>query len=126
MKNQNKWSGSWNNSTQPRKQRAFTRNAPIHIRGKLMCSHLSKELQEKHKIRSLRIKKGDKVKVITGQFKNKIGKIDSVNVKRQKIFIVGVEQTKIDGSKAQYPVHPSNVMIVELDLNDKRRLGEMK
>ncbi len=126
MKNQNKWCKTWKSSVQPRKQRAYVRNAPIHIRGKLLCSHLSKELKDKHKFRSLRVRKGDKVKVMRGQFKNKIGKVEKVNTKKQKLFITGVEQNKMDGTKALYPVHPSNVLIVELDLSDKLRLGEKK
>lgn len=126
MKNQNKWCKSWNASIQPRKQRAFIRNAPLHTRSNLMCSHLSKELREKYKTRSLRVRKGDKVKVMTGQFKNTIGKIEKVNTKKHKLYITGVEQKKIDGTKAMYPIHPSNVLITELDLEDKRRIGEKK
>lgn len=126
MKNQNKWSRSWKKSVQPRKQRAYVKNAPLHVLGKLLCSHLSKELREKHNIRSLRVRKGDKVKVVTGQFKNKIGKVERVDVKKRKIYITGVDQTKMDGSKALYPVHHSNVVITELELSDKRRLGEKK
>ena len=91
-----------------------------------MCSHLSKELKEKHGFRSIRIKKGDKIKVLRGQFKGVVGKVETVNTIRQRIFVTGVEQEKMDGSKALYPIHPSNVSIIELDLNDKRRLGEKK
>ena len=126
MKNQNKWCRTWNKSVQPRKQRAYTRNCPVHIKGNMMCSHLSKELKEKHGFRSIRIKKGDKIKVLRGQFKGVIGKVENVNTKRQRIFVTGVEQEKMDGSKALYPIHPSNVSIIELELEDKRRLGEKK
>ncbi|RLE47350.1 50S ribosomal protein L24 [Candidatus Woesearchaeota archaeon] len=126
MKNQKKWNRSWKRSVQPRKQRAFVRNAPVNVRGNLMGAHLSKELREKFKFRSVRIRKGDKVRVMLGQFKNKIGKVERVDTKRKKVYITGVEQSKLDGSKALYPVHHSNVMIVELDLSDKRRFGEVK
>ncbi len=126
MKNQNKWCKTWNRSVQPRKQRAYNKNCPVHIRGNMMCSHLSKELKEKHGFRSIRIKKGDKIKVLRGQFKGVVGKVETVNTIRQRIFVTGVEQEKMDGSKALYPIHPSNVSIIELDLNDKRRLGEKK
>jgi large subunit ribosomal protein L24 len=126
MKNQKKWCKSWNRSVQPRKQRKYISNAPLHVKSSLLCSHLSKELREKHKIRSIRVKKGDKVKVMTGQFKGVIGKVDKVDTKKSKLYIVGVDQLKLDGTKAQYPVHSSNVLIVELDLNDRKRLGEKK
>ena len=42
------WNKTWNSSTQPRKQRKFRHNAPIHIRRKLMSSTLSKELRKKY------------------------------------------------------------------------------
>jgi len=98
----------------------------LHVRNKLICAHLSKELREKHKLRSIRVRKGDKVKVIVGQFRNKIGKVDRIDTKKRKLYITGVEQSKMDGSKALYPVHHSNVLITELDLSDKRRLNEVK
>ncbi len=126
MENQNKWAKTWKSSVQPRKQRAYVKNAPLHVRNKLVCSHLSKELRVKFKTRSFRVRKGDKVKVLRGQFKGKMGKVENVNTKRQKIYITGVEQTKMDGSKALYPVNASNVMILELDSSDKRRFNEVK
>jgi large subunit ribosomal protein L24 len=116
------WNRSWARSVQPRKQHAYVRNAPVHALGDFIAGHLSKELRAKHKRRSLRIRVGDKVKVMRGTYKNKSGKVERVNVKAQKIYITGVEVTKRDGSKAMYPVHPSNILIQELDMSDKRRL----
>ncbi|MEM4246781.1 MAG: 50S ribosomal protein L24 [Candidatus Woesearchaeota archaeon] len=118
-----KWNKSWRASVQPRKQRAYVRKAPVHARGDFVSAHLSKELKQKYKCRSLRLRAGDKVKIMRGSFRNKTGKIDRINVKEQKVYITGIELTKRDGSKAMCPVHPSNVVIQELDLTDKRRLG---
>ncbi len=91
-----------------------------------MAAHLQKDLRQKYKRRSLRLRPGDKVKVMRGTFRNKTGKVDRINVKEQKVYITGVEFTKRDGSKAMYPIHPSNILIQELDLTDKRRLGGAK
>lgn len=123
------WNTTWKGSKKPTKQRNYVKKAPIHIRSKLLGSHLSKDLRQKLKTRSLRPRKGDKVKVIRGQHKGKTGAVDRVNTKRAKIYVTGVEFTKKDGSKAMYPVHPSNLIITELQA-DKRRLqkpeGEQK
>ncbi len=116
------WNQSWKESVQPRKQRAYVRNAPLHAQGDFIASHLAKDLRQKHKRRSLRLKVGDKVKITRGTFKNKTGKVEHINVKEQKVYITGIETIKRDGSKALYPVHPSNLLIQELDLADKRRL----
>ena len=121
-----KWSSSWKGSKKPTKQRNYVRNAPLHIRSKLLGSHLSTVLREKHKTRSLRIRKGDKVKILRGQFRGKNGTVDRIVTKYQKIFITGIEFTKKDGSKAMYPIHPSNLTIQELEGTEKRRLGEKK
>ncbi len=111
---------------QTRKQRTYVRNAPLHVKGDFVSAHLSKELRQKYKCRSLRLRVGDKVKIMCGAFHNKSGKVDRINVKAQKVYITGIEITKRDGSKAMCPVHPSNILIQEPDLSDKRRIGGTK
>jgi large subunit ribosomal protein L24 len=83
---------------------------------------LSKELRQKHKRRSVRVKVGDRVKVMRGSFRNKSGKVERINSQAQKVYVTGVEFAKRDGSKTLYPIHPSNLLVQELDLADKRRL----
>jgi len=120
------WSTTWKESKKPRKQRNYIRNAPLHVRNTLLCSHLNKDLRTKLKTRSLRVRKGDKVKVLRGQHKGKTGTVDRVDTTRKKIFITGIDLTKKDGSKALYPLNPSNLLIQELEGLDKRRTGEKK
>jgi len=115
------WSKSWKSSKNPRKQRKYLYNLPLHIRKSLLSATLSKDLRKKYGKRSLPVRKDDKVKVLRGQFKKKTGKVSRVNLKKIRIYIEGVENVKKDGSKAPYPVHPSNVMITELNLDDKER-----
>lgn len=115
------WSKSWKSSKNPRKQRKYLYNLPLHIRKSLLSATLSKDLRKKYGKRSLSVRKDDKVKVLRGQFKKKTGKVSRVNLKKIRIYIEGVENVKKDGSKAPYPIHPSNVMITELNLDDKER-----
>jgi len=120
------FSKKWKSSKKPSKQRKYIYNAPIHIRRKLLAAHLSKELREKYKRRSLPVRKGDKVKVMRGKFRGTIGSIERVDMKKYRIYVDNVWIKKKDGSKVKVPIHPSNLMIVELNLSDKRRLGEAK
>lgn len=113
-------------SKKPGKQRAFVRNAPAHVRSSLLCSRVSDDVRQKVKRRSLRVRKGDKVKVMRGQFVGKTGVVDRVDTERSRVFIQGVEQLKRDGGKSLYPLHPSKLLIVELEGKDKRRLVEAK
>lgn len=112
---------SWKSSKQPRKQRKYVYNAPLHIKHKLLSAHLSKTLREKLKKRSIPVRKGDKVKVSRGQFRGKEGKISKVMLRKSKVYIDGVEIIKKDGTKVFYPLHPSNLIITELNMEDKRR-----
>lgn len=116
-----KFSKTWNRSKQPRKQRKYRYNAPLSTKSKFMGSHLSKELREKYNKRSIVIRKGDSVKVLRGQFKKKTGKVDRVDIKKTKVYINGIDITKKDGTKALYPINPSNIMITALNLDDKKR-----
>ena len=116
-----KFSNSWKSSKQPRKQRKFRHNAPLHIKRKMMAAKLSKDLAKKHGKRSLPVRKGDRVKIVRGQFSGTLGKIERVDVKRERIFVEGTDRTRTDATKSLYPIHPSNVMIMDLNLDDKRR-----
>ena len=60
-----------------------------------------------------------------GKFKKKQGKVTEVNMKRLKIFVEGIQIKKQDGSKANIPLKPSNLQIIELNL-EKRRTIERK
>lgn len=115
------FSTHWKSSKQPRKQRKYLANAPLHTKRKLVSSHLSKELREKHGKRNIPVRVGDVVKVLRGQFKKKSGKVSEVNIKQSNIFIEGIEQTRKEGKKSPIPINPSNVIIQELNLDDKKR-----
>lgn len=116
-----KFSRYWKKSKQPRKQRKYRHNAPLHIKHKFLAAHLSKELKNKYERRAIPLRKDDKVKVMRGQFKGKIGKIRSVNLKKSRVYIEGVEIIKKEGSKVFCPINASNLMILELNLDDKKR-----
>ncbi len=117
------WSKTWKASKLPKKQRKYVYLLPAHLKGKLLCAHLCKELRKKHSIRSIRIRKGDKVKIVRGQNKTRTGTVELVDTKNIKVYISGIEFTKRDGSKAKQPIHPSKVIIQELDMTDKRRFA---
>ena len=87
-----------------------------------MHVHLSKELKKKYGKRNLGLKKGDKVKIVKGQFKKRVGKVERVDLKKTRVYISGIEVAKKDGTKAALSIHPSNLIITELDLDDKMRL----
>jgi large subunit ribosomal protein L24 len=120
------FSTKWKASKQPRKQRKYRAKAPLHLKRKLLGANLSKELRKKHQKRNIPVKKGDKVKIMRGKFKGKQGKINEIKLKTEKIFIEGIQIKKKDGSKVNVKINPSNLQIIELNLEDKKRLKTIK
>lgn len=116
------WSKHWKSSKKPKKQRKYVYHAPLHIRHKLLSAHLSKGLIEKYNRRSFPARKGDEVEVMKGKFKKKTGKISRVDLKKIKVYIDGITRKKVDGSEVQVPIHPSKIKIINLNLEDKKRL----
>ena len=115
------WSKFWKSSKKPGKQRKYRFNAPLHIKRKMVSSHLTKELRKKHSKRAVVLVTGDKIKVERGQFKGHTGKIERIDAKMGRIYVVGIEVLKKDGNKTTYSLDPSNVIITELNLEDKNR-----
>ncbi|MFH1503065.1 MAG: 50S ribosomal protein L24 [Candidatus Diapherotrites archaeon] len=121
-----KFSKHWKASSQPRKQRKYRANAPIHLRKKFVSINLSKELRKKEGKRNLPVIKNDKVKICRGKFKGKEGKVLEVNLKRAKIIVEGIQVKKMDGSKANVKMQPSNLQIIELVERKKKQIKENK
>lgn len=108
-------------SKQPRKQRKYIYNAPLHARHKLMSVTLSKDLREELGRRSLPVRTGDTVQVMRGDFKDHEGKVEKVDLKNYRVQVEGATTQKPDGNPVFFPIHPSNLMIVEMDLKDEKR-----
>lgn len=110
-------------SAQPRKQRKFRYNAPMHVRQKFVHAHVSKELAGKLGIkrRSLAVREGDTVKIMAGSYRSKSGKVSGVNLKNGKILIEGVARKTAKGKEVLLSISASSVYLTELDLNDQKR-----
>ena len=99
---------------QPRKQRKFRYTAPLHTQQRHLHAHLSKELRQKTKKRAVRVRAGDKIKVLRGKYKGKAGTVMKVMLQRRKITVEGVTYRKAKGQEASYPMDPSNVIITDM------------
>ncbi|MCX8163220.1 MAG: 50S ribosomal protein L24 [Candidatus Micrarchaeota archaeon] len=115
-------------SKQPRKQRKAFFNAPLHLRKKFLHIRLSKELIQKigKKIRSMLVKKGDKVKVIKGKFKGKVGSVLEVDYKKIKVFVEGLTRKNSRGIEKLVPLAPSALRLIDKTLASKTEKPEEK
>jgi len=121
-----RFSTSWKASSQPRKKRKYLANAPLHLRKDFVSINLSKELRKKVGKRNIPAKKGDKIKIFSGKFKGKTGKIITINLKTSKIIVENIQVKKQDGSKANIKLHPSNLQIIELAERKLKEKNENK
>ena len=87
----------------------------------MMSVNLSKELRKKYGKRNFPVVKGDDVRIMSGEFKGKTGKVMDVNLKKLKAMIEGIHRTKKDGTKISVKFDPSKLQIKELNFDDKKR-----
>jgi large subunit ribosomal protein L24 len=86
---------------------------------------LSKELRKKYGKRSASLRKGDNVRIMNGQFADQKGRILIVNTRKFKVYLEGIQRSKRDGTKVNVPIDPSNLQIIELNLDDKKRINAL-
>lgn len=108
-------------SKQPRKKRRELFNLPLHRRRKQMSARLSEELSKTWKKRNAPVRKGDRVRVMRGDFRGKEGKVTAVDRKNYRLGIEGLAAKKISGKETPVYVHPSKVMITEMSVTDEER-----
>lgn len=107
-----------------RKRMLYT--ASQHLLSKQLSSHLAKDLKEKYHCKSTRVTEGDSVKVLRGEFKGIEGKVTRVSTERRGIAIEGIKREKLKGGNVDIFIHPSNVIITSLNLEDKWRQNRLE
>ncbi|EAD1361001.1 50S ribosomal protein L24 [Listeria monocytogenes] len=82
----------------------------------------------------MHVKKGDKVKVITGKDKGKSGKVLAVFPKKDRVLIEGINMVKKHTKPSninpqggilnvEAPIHVSNVMLIDPKTGEPTRVG---
>jgi len=113
-------------SIQPRKQHKMLYQAPSHIRYKHFSAPLSPTLKATYLVNSIPVRLGDTVRILRGDRKGIEGKISKVDRSNYRVFVEGVTREKVDGTAILVPIHPSKVMITNLNLDDKWRRESLK
>lgn len=91
----------------------------------IICSNLSNNLKKEYNTKSLRIVKGDSVKIMRGEYKGVEGKVEKLNTLKGRLSIEGVQREKIKGGQVKVQIHASNVRITSLHLDDKYRKNKI-
>lgn len=86
-----------------------------------MSCRLNKDLSTKYSVRSIPVRKGDNVEIMSGALKGREGKVMTVYRRRRCIYIEKVVRSKVNGTQVQVPVHPSNCRVTSLKLDKDRK-----
>ncbi|EEP79864.1 60S ribosomal protein L26-1 [Uncinocarpus reesii 1704] len=103
-----------------RKSRKAHFGASSGERRVIMSAPLSKELREKHNVRSIPIRKDDEVTIVRGTNKGREGKITSVYRLKYVVHVERVTREKSNGQSVPIGIHPSKVVITKLKLDKDR------
>lgn len=95
--------------------------APKQLAERKLRSPLSRALREKYGRRNLRVIAGDTIKVVRGEYSGIEGKIEKVNMKRGSLAVEGIQREKVRGGNVKVEINSTNVIITDLDLDDKYR-----
>ena len=104
-----------------RKNRRAHFQSPSHLRRRLMSAALSKTLKATYKVNAMPVRRDDEVEIIRGQNKGEKGKVTAVYRRKWCLYIEKLQRSKANGTLSKIPVHPSNVRITKLELNEDRK-----
>jgi large subunit ribosomal protein L24 len=99
-------------SKQPKKQRKALFTYKNHQRSNLLSTRVADFVRDEYGIRTLPLRVGDGVKVVTGEFKNFEGEVmEIMNNQRAKIKEATFDKT--DGTQFHPAIHISNLVITK-------------
>jgi len=120
------WSKEWKSSKNPSKQRKYRDNAPLHIKDKLVSANASQELRDELGTRTVKVRTGDRAKVMRGDEAGAEGIINNIDRENTVVYIDGIDNERNDGSLQQKALRPSNLQIVALNVEDPNRLEKFE
>jgi large subunit ribosomal protein L24 len=97
-----------------------------HVRDSSVSAHLNDNLHQQYHTRSIRVIKGDTVRVMRGEYGGIEGKVDSVYTMNGTLAIEGIQREKVRGGNVKVRIHSSNVLITNLNLDDKYRQENLR
>jgi len=107
----------------PGKQRKRLYDVIYHHKRNILTAPLDKRLFSSIGKKKLPIRKGDTVKIMTGDNKGKTGKIEKVDYTKERVFIKDIKRSNNRGQEKLLPFVASNLLITDVVLTDTRRIS---
>jgi large subunit ribosomal protein L24 len=108
-------------SAKPSKVRRRMFSASSRRLGKIINARLSDDLRTKYAFKTVRIKKGDSVRIVRGEYAGVEGKVTGVVTRDGAITVEGVYRERVKGEQTPVKISASKVLITSLNLEDKLR-----
>jgi len=86
-----------------------------------MAANLSKELQARHNVRSMPIRKDDEVVVTRGMYKTREGKVVAVYRKKFVVHVERIAREKANGATVPVGIPASSLCITKLKMDKDRK-----
>jgi large subunit ribosomal protein L24 len=87
----------------------------------LPTAALSSDLKARYAKNSVRVREGDSVKLVRGEYSGIEGKVQKVFPSEGLVTVEGIHREKIAGGNTPVKIHSSNLVVTALNLNDKWR-----
>ena len=108
-------------SSSRRKSRKAHFTAHSEARRTLMSANLSKELQARHGVRSMPIRKDDEVIITRGMYKTREGKVTACFRKKFVVHVERITREKANGATVQVGIPASSLTITKLKMDKDRK-----
>jgi large subunit ribosomal protein L24 len=109
-------------SSKPGKSRERLRTITLkHANSSLPSASFSTDLKTKYARNSVRVREGDSVKLVRGEYSGIEGKIQKVFPSDGLVTVEGIHREKIAGGTTPVKIHTSNLVVTALNLSDKWR-----
>jgi large subunit ribosomal protein L24 len=109
-------------SSKAAKVHSYLAARPKHVLGKSNAvAALSSSLRDKYTRNAVRLRVGDSVKLLRGEYSGIEGKVQKVFSSKGMITVEGISREKIAGGTTPVRIQASNVVATSLNLDDKWR-----
>jgi large subunit ribosomal protein L24 len=114
--------GGSSSSSKPSKVRQKMHSfSPKKASASLPVAAFSTDLKAKYAKNSVRVRIGDSVKLVRGEYSGIEGKVQKVFPRDGLVTVEGIHREKIAGGNTPVKLHTSNLVVTALNLSDKWR-----
>ncbi len=113
-------------SRQPRRQRKAVFTAHTFERRRIMSVPLSRELRTRYGRRSLPVRKGDTVRILSGSYVGREERVAKIDRRHSSVTLDNVTGKTADQKLKPLPIRPSHLLLTRLNLSDPWRRRVLK